>query len=354
MRARQFLKEYTDLSTAKAEILKSINAIDPDTEDKEAREKAEQVLDKIYTVLNKNSVLDRFTTVLPSILKDEYNDTQVMKIAGEIAKAPLSYAEKMKFTENLASDKVINSKVLVTPGTYTIDKLCFDSKLNKEVFLHLRSFGVGQQMKGPMEHALAILSSSISIKGKGDVTVGKTPVEVKAAIGEKKGSGGGRFGEAGNVPSRDAVVAIIQSYEWLAGPVNEYLEGQASLNVENFTKIVNATGAEPSERKKLGDEIFGKIFPGKSGQIVSIFQNKDADPNEVRKAYIKANFDWYKDSDMGGAWQVLVGISMADNSVGVMKDSSDFDKVSTAKKNPAIITTGKPMEMLFQFNPKLS
>jgi hypothetical protein len=57
---------------------------------------------------------------------------------------------------------------------------------------------------------------------------------------------------------------------------------------------------------------------------------------------------------MGGAWQVLVGISMADNSVGVMKDSSDFDKVSTAKKNPAIITTGKPMEMLFQFNPKLS
>ena len=57
---------------------------------------------------------------------------------------------------------------------------------------------------------------------------------------------------------------------------------------------------------------------------------------------------------MGGAWQVLVGISMADNSVGVMKDSSDFDKVATAKKNPAIITTGKPMEMLFQFNPKLS
>ena len=62
MRARQFLKEYTDLGTAKAEILKSINAIDPDTKDEDAREKAEKVLDKIYTVLNKNSVLDRFTT----------------------------------------------------------------------------------------------------------------------------------------------------------------------------------------------------------------------------------------------------------------------------------------------------
>ena len=137
MRARQFLKEYTDLSTAKAEILKSINAIDPDTKDEDARAKAEKVLDKIYTVLNKNAVLDRFKSVLPSILKDEYNDTQIMKIAGEIAKAPLSYAEKMKFTENLASNKVINAKVLVTPGTYTIDKLCYDSSINKEVFLHL-------------------------------------------------------------------------------------------------------------------------------------------------------------------------------------------------------------------------
>ena len=71
MRAKDFLIEYTDLNTAKAEILKSINAIDPDTQDEDARKTAEQVLDKIYTVLNKNQVLDRFTSVLPSILKGE-------------------------------------------------------------------------------------------------------------------------------------------------------------------------------------------------------------------------------------------------------------------------------------------
>lgn len=354
MRAKDFLIEYTDLNTAKAEILKSINAIDPDTQDEDARKTAEQVLDKIYTVLNKNQVLDRFTSVLPSILKGEYNDTQVMKIAGEISKAPLSFAEKMKFTDNLASNKVINPKVLITPGTYTIDKLCYDSAVNKEVFLHMKSFGVGQLMKGPMEHALAILSSDIGIKGKGDVTVGNTPVEVKAAIGEKKGSGGGRFGETGALPSRDKMLGICTSYEWLAGPINEYLEGQASLNVENFVSIVNNANPEASERKALGQELFSEIFQGHATEIINIFSKPQADPNEVRKAYIRANFEWYKDSDMGGAWQVLVGISMADNSVGVMSTGEDFNKVSTAKKNPAIITTGKPQEMLFQFNPKLS
>jgi hypothetical protein len=354
MRARDFLREYTDLGTAKKEILQSINAIDPDSKDEDARAKAEAVLDKIYTVLNKSQVLDRFTSVLPSVLKDEYNDTQVMKIAGKIAQAPLSYQEKMKFTDNLASNKVINPKVLITPGTYTLDKLCYDSAVNKEVFLHLKDFGVGQLMKGPCEHALAILSATISIKGKGDVTVGKTPVEVKAAIGEKKGSGGGRFGETGNIPSRDTILEIIRSYEWLAGPVDEYLTKQASLNVENFVGIVNATGVDTPERKKLGDELFNKIFPGKSAIIVSSFQKKNVDPNEVRKAYIQANFEWYKDSDMGGAWELLAGISIADNCIGVMRTGEDFNKVTTAKKNPAIVTTGKPQEMLFQFNPKLS
>ena len=111
MRAKQFIREYTDLETAKKEIINSINQIDPNTDDKDAAKQAEQVLDKIYTVLNKNKVLDRFTSVLPSVLKDEFPDTEVMKIAGEIAKAPLSYGEKMKFTENLATNKVINPKV---------------------------------------------------------------------------------------------------------------------------------------------------------------------------------------------------------------------------------------------------
>jgi len=355
MRAKQFIREYTDLETAKKEIINSISQIDPNTKDEDAKKQAEQVLDKIYTVLNKNKVLDRFTSVLPSVLKGEFPDTEVMKIAGEIAKAPLSYAEKMKFTDNLASNKVINPKVLITPGTYTIDKLCYDSPVNKEVFLHLRAYGVGKMMKGPMEHALAILSSTITIKGKGDVTVGNTPVEVKAAIGEKKGSGGGRFGETGNVPSRDRMLELVTSDPKMKGPVEEFLSNQSSMNIETFTNIANsAFKDDPAGKKKLGEAVFKEIFQSHGQAVANEFAKSNADANTVRLAYIRANFDWYKQSEQGGAWQVLCGISMADNAVGVMATGDDFDKVTTAKKNPAIITTGKPQEMLFQFNPKLS
>ena len=56
---------------------------------------------------------------------------------------------------------------------------------------------------------------------------------------------------------------------------------------------------------------------------------------------------------MGGAWEVLVGISFADNSIGVLRQGSDLNKINTYKKNPAIVTTDKPQEMLYQFNPKL-
>ena len=352
MRAKQLIREYTDLATAKQEILTSINAIDPNTKDDDARANAEKVLDKVYNVLNKNKVLDMFTSVLPSVLKDEYNDTQVLKLAGKIAQAPLSYGEKMKFTENLQANKVIDPKVLITPGSYSLDKLCYGDATNKEVFLHLKEFGVGQLMKGPCEHGLAILSSTISIKGKGDVTVGSVPVEVKAAIGEKKGSGGGRFGETGNVPSRDAMLEAITQFEELAGPVNEFLDKQASMNIETFVSICNS--AKPKDRKKVGEAVFGKVFGSFAKPVVDAFAKDNANPNDVRLAYIRANFDWYKQSDQGGAWQVLAGISVADNCIGVLKEGGDFDKVTTAKKNPAIITTGKPQEMLFQFNPKLS
>lgn len=355
MRAKQFIREYTDLETAKKEIINSISQIDPNTKDEDAKKQAEQVLDKIYTVLNKNKVLDRFTSVLPSVLKGEFPDTEVMKIAGEIAKAPLTYAEKMKFTENLATNKVIDPKVLVTPGIHTIDDLCFGSPANKEVFLHLRSYGVGKMMKGPMEHALAILSATITIKGKGDVTVGNTAVEVKAAIGEKKGSGGGRFGETGKVPSRDRMVELLYNDPKFKGPAQDYLENkQGSMNIETFTKLANEVYRDdPAGKKKFGETVFKEIFQSHGQAVANEFAKSNADPNAVRLAYIKANFDWYKNSEQGGAWKVLCGISMADNAVGVMINGDDYNNVPSAKTTPYIITSGKPQEMLAQFTPKL-
>jgi len=316
-------------------------------------EQDRDLLDKIYTVLNKNNITSRFGEVLPEVLKDEYAVAEIRRIAAKIADSNLSYPQKLKFLENLENNRVINAKLLITPGSYTIDQLTYGDPINRAVFEHLKSYGVGQKMKGPAEHALAILSSDISIQGKGDVTVGDTPVEVKAATSEKKGGGGGRFGETGQLPSRSRMVQILSGFEKLAAPVAEFLNKQKSMNVETFVQLVNSVeGITPADRKEIGEAVFGEIFGNSASRSIQEFSKNNADPNLVRKAYIKDNFDWYKNSDMGGEWQVLAAISFADNAMGVIKNADDLEQIQVFRKNPAIITTDKPQEMLFQFNPK--
>lgn len=342
-----------DPETVKQEILQTINSIDTANPDPELAKQNEELLDKIYTILNKGNVLDRIGSVLPNVLKDEYPENEVMRIAGAIADAPLSYRDKIAFADNLANDKVIDAKLLLTPGGHSIDQLTYNNAANKIMFDHLKGYGVGKLMKGPAEHALAILSKDISIQGVGDVTVGTTPLEVKAATSEKKGGGGGRFGETGRLPSRANMVQLITSIPPLKEPVEAFLQKQQSMNVETFVNIVNGIELTPEQRKSVGENVFGAIFGDNAKRVIDAFAKPNADPDSVRRAYIKSNFDWYKNSDMGGEWSVLAAISFADNAVGVMQNADDIDKITVYKKNPAVITTDKPQEMLFQFNPKL-
>ena len=114
MRASELLFEYENLEQAKAEIIKSINALDPNEQNSE-------LLDKIYTVLNSGNVTGRFSSVLPKTLQGEYNEIQTMKIAGKIAEAKISFQDKMKFADSLAQDNVINHELLLTPGIHSLD-----------------------------------------------------------------------------------------------------------------------------------------------------------------------------------------------------------------------------------------
>ena len=98
--------------------------------------------------------------------------------------------------------------------------------------------------------------------------------------------------------------------------------------------------------------MFGTIFGDEAKPVIDAFNKPNANPDEVRKAYIVSNFNWYKNSDMGGEWKYLAAISLVDNSIGVVGSGEDLLRISAYKKNPAIITTDKPQEMLYQFNPK--
>jgi hypothetical protein len=348
------LMEYGSLDAAKQEIINAIQGIDPSPNDEKIAQQNAELLDKIYTILNSGNVLDRINAVLPDTLKGEYSDRDVVKIAQALASAPVSFKEKNQFADNLKNDKVIDASIFISPGIYTVDQLTYGDPVNKKMLDHMKAYGVGQQMKGPLEHALAIFSKDISIAGKGDITVAGEPVEVKAAIGEKKGSGGGRFGETGRLPSREHMLDIITSYEQLKPLVDQYLLNQKSMNISVFVDIVNQANLDPQTRADLAKKVFGTVFGAEAAPVVNAFVKPNADPDDVRKAYIVSNFNWYKNSDQGGEWKYLAGISLVDNAVGVIGTGEDLLRISAYKKNPSIITTDKPQEMLYQFNPKVS
>jgi hypothetical protein len=346
------LVEYTDLNVAKKSILDTISNIDTNMTDEALRKQNEELLDKIYTILNKSNVIDRVSSIIPNLLKGEYPQKQVLEIAGLLADAPLNFKEKLAFAENLSTNKVIDEKVLLTPGTYTIDALCHNNAINKTVFDYMKSYGVGQQMKGPCEHALAILNSEISIKGKGDVTIGSVPVEIKAAIGPT--GAGGRFGESGEVPNVDRILAVLDSFDWLKGPLDEQRakSKNGALNLEALVNVVNSVpDLPPAERTKLGNSLFTLIFGAEGNLVAQVFNRPGATPADVYNAFVKSNFNWYKNSDMGGRWEVIAGINFKFNAIGVMANADDLDKINRGKSTIYIVY-GKPMEMLYQFNPR--
>lgn len=346
--------EYSSLDSAKQEIISAVKNIDVSPPDENLAKQNAQLLDKLYNVLNKNNVLDRIGNVLPDVLKGEYNKKEVARIAQMLADAPISFSEKNQFANNLKNDKVINAAIFVSPGAYTIDQLTYGDPVNKKMLEYMKSYGVGQQMKGPLEHALAIFSKEISIAGKGDITVAGEPVEVKAAIGDRKGGGGGRFGETGRVPSREKMLSIINSFPQLKPLVDEYLTRQKSMNVTTFVNIVQQAGVDAATRAEIGRKVFGAVFGIEAKPVIDAFSKPNADPEAVLSAYIISNFNWYKNSDMGGEWKYLASISLMDNIIAVVSSGEDLQKISKYKRNPAIITTDKPQEMLYQFNPKVA
>jgi hypothetical protein len=344
--------EYSSLDSAKKEIISAVSSIDPHPKDDKLAQQNAQLIDKLYNVLNKSNVLDRIGAVLPDVLKGEYTSKDVTKIAQMLADAPLSFNDKTRFAENLKNNNVINAAVFITPGVYTVDQLTYNDPINKKMLDYMKMYGVGQQMKGPLEHALAIFSKDISIAGKGDITVGGEPVELKAAIGPKASSGGGRFGETGKLPTREKMLSIINSFEEIAPAVKQFLMAQKSMNITTFVQLVNQSNVTLQIRTDIAKKVFGEIFGTEAKPVIDEFSKPNADPDAVRKAYMISNFNWYKNSEMGGKWKYLAAVSLAANAVAVISSDEDLLNVVTYSSNPSIITTDKPQEMLFQFNPK--
>ena len=344
-----FMVEYKSLDQAKQEIIQKVQALD--LTNKDTGKESAELLDKIYSILNKSNTLGRLQTVVNKALASEYKENDLVEIAQAIASAPLQYKDKLVFVQNLQKDKCINHKLLTAPGDHSLDDLVYGSSINDTVFRHLINYGRGQQSKGPGEHALAIMSQHVSVAGKGDINVDGTAVELKMSISVKKGAGGGRLGEI--APSRQDMINIMNSIPQIAPAIEQALTRQKSLNVESFTQIVNGLNLNSKIRKSIGAKVFGKIFGNAAQDLINTFANPNVDPGEVLRQYIKSNFNFYKTSEQGGAWDILCSMSLSRRKFVVISDGDQLINGTVSLMKPTVyVIPGRPAEMLTQINPR--
>ena len=382
MRALEFLREYTDPDQAKKEILDRVNDLDPSDEEQVA------LLDRVYTLLHKTNVVDRIFPKIEEKLKQEYSDKTIQLIAEKMAGASsLNIQQKNKFLDNFEQNKCVNHNCFLKDGHYSFDDLFYSDPVNEQMFMEFIKFGLGQKRAGKGEHAFAILSQNITQQGTGDLFVSTgtnpdgtskgVPVELKVAhsenIGGTKGStGSGRLGEGG-VSTRD-VLDVLQKFPTISQAISDYQSGglqdmegykasklrtpdkpQKSINVVDFVRVINHLGLSSKEREELGKAIFQQRFQTYGDTITEVFKTPNQNPEKVLSAYIKANFNWYKEHhDMGGAWQVASSMVVGARSMITASSGDGMVKLlqsgAIKKSLPAIIPT-QGTDTFFQVNP---
>lgn len=351
MRATQFLKEYQDPAEAKREIIDKVGSLDPSDEEQA------KLIDRVYSIVNKTGVVDRFLPVVNSKLAGEYGDKARQDIAERIVSSDrLNIQQKNKFLDNLQANKCVNPNTLLKDGHYSISEIFNNDPVNEQMFLEFLDFGAGLQRAGKGEHALAIMSQNITQKGLGDIDVNGVAVELKVGSSTKVGGGSGRLGEGG--VNRDRVLGVLASYPKLDSAVQGYFaQGKKTMNLKLFVELVNSVKEiEQNERRALGNSVFSLMFQNFADPITAEFSKPNADPERVWDAYVAQNFEWYKaNPDMGGNWEVICSMGIGSASMVTCSNGKALvNMVRNGQLNmntPNVVVSQGP-EVFFQVNPR--
>ena len=347
-----FIVEYKTLDQAKQEIIQQVQALD--TNDKDNAEKNAKLLDQVYSILKSSDTMGRLGNTLKNTLSNEYKENELVAISEMINNSQLKYQDKIAFLKNLKADKCIDADMLKTPGNYPIGDLFFNDPKNIGIFNSLLSYGAGAKQKGKGEHALAIMSKRITVKGAGDVSVDGIATELKV----ETAVGGGRLGEPGAMPTTEQLKTIFKKYKNLI-PMLFDQQGnfqKPRLNVRVFTQIANQAKLNSQEKKQLGMDVFGSFWGQHAKPVIAEFSKTNADPDVVTKLYVRANFDWYKDwmaNTKGEAFVNLAVLSIANKQLAVISSGDDIvnGTVKIQNQNPYIVTP-QPREVFTQINLK--
>tara|TARA_Y100001937_G_scaffold66306_1_gene90745 strand:+ start:186 stop:1454 length:1269 start_codon:yes stop_codon:yes gene_type:complete len=347
-----FLREYKNLNQAKQEIIQSVQALD--LEDQENAKKNAELLDQVYSILKSSDTMSRLGGTIKNALSDEYKENELVTISELINSSKMQYKQKIDFLKNLQDDKCIAADMLKTPGNYPIGDLFYNDEKNVAVFKSLLPYGAGAKQKGKGEHALGIMSKRITVKGAGDISVDGVATELKV----ETTTGGGRLGEPGAVPSSEQMKTIFGKYKKIV-PMLFDQQGnfqKPRLNVSVFVSMANQAKLTPSEKKKLGTDVFGSFWGQHADPIIAEFSKANADPDKVRQLHVRANFNWYKDwmaNTKGEAFVNLAVLSIARKQLAVISSGDDIvnGTVRIAKQNPYLVTP-QPREAFAQINLK--
>jgi len=266
------LEKTEDVSALKGKIIDTVNRTDD-----------AELLDKIYTVLNKTNLAERIGLVLK---RDTDARAHVQDIVEMIINVPGTYEEKWAFVEGYPNGYV-DIDYMLSGEHVKFEQLLTGAEdapiafINR-VFLALKQVTFGSS-KGPGEFALAVLSPHIIINGKGDLNIGDKVYEVKASAGKEVSSGGGRLGTPGLL-NATGVSKIIKKYS------GQDFAGK-TLRLTDFSAVMATV--DPAQKQEFAEELFGHIFADKadiSGLVAAAVSNGD-----LSNEYLKANYQAYQE-----------------------------------------------------------
>jgi len=261
----------SDIASMKSDIIGKIKKTD-DT----------NLVQKIYTVLNKTGLEGRISPVLA---RDTDTKGYVEQLVNIIIDTPGTYEEKTAFIDQYPNGYINISKML-SGELVSFDTLITGGPGAPLAFVH-RVFDALKQVtfgtsKGPGEFGLAVLSPHIKITGKGDLNIDNDIIEVKANAGKS----GGRLGTPGLLRV-DEIVTYLNEFM----PEVEFAPGQG-LNLKQLSALMNEQGLNQSQQTNLANKLFKYIFKNKadiSGIVRAVVNGED--PSSY---YLKANYELYQ------------------------------------------------------------
>jgi hypothetical protein len=184
-----------------------------------------------------------------------------------------------------------------------------------KAFDALKSYGVGENQKGPGEFALAMLSNKIRLaEGQGDTEIkGIGKVEVKASVSAK--GQGGRLGHGG--ASQEQQMSRLMKYQKQIPTLIDAIQSNpgGSLGIRAFLNSLNQvlpiTGMKSTyamDNKTLRFDIAKDLLTPNFGEyaqpIVSEISRSE-DVEKIIETYVKQNFEWYKAQDNFDAYLLI-------------------------------------------------